>query len=61
MTAYSRRNFLKTSLIGGVAATFINPFDTFASMGQQDQFPASQQIDFRIWLTCVDFIRCQQD
>jgi uncharacterized protein (DUF362 family) len=38
MTAFSRRNFLKTSLIGGVAATFINPFDTFASIGQRENF-----------------------
>ena len=41
MSTYSRRNFLKSSLIGGVAATFINPFATFASLGQQVQFPAS--------------------
>ena len=40
MTAFSRRNFLKTSLIGGVAATFINPFDTFASLGRSEQYPA---------------------
>jgi uncharacterized protein (DUF362 family) len=39
MTAFSRRNFLKTSLIGGVAATFINPLETFASFGQT-QYPA---------------------
>ena len=40
MTAYSRRSFLKTSLIGGVAATFINPFDNFASFGQEERFQA---------------------
>jgi uncharacterized protein (DUF362 family) len=40
MTAFSRRNFLRTSLIGGVAATFINPFDTFAAYGQQEKFPS---------------------
>jgi uncharacterized protein (DUF362 family) len=40
MTGYSRRNFLKTSLIGGVAVTFINPFDTFASPWQSELYPA---------------------
>lgn len=38
MTTYNRRNFLRTSLIGGVAATCIKPYDTFASFGQQDHF-----------------------
>jgi uncharacterized protein (DUF362 family) len=33
MTTFNRRNFLRTSLIGGVAATCIRPFDTFASIG----------------------------
>jgi uncharacterized protein (DUF362 family) len=32
MTIYNRRNFLKTSIIGGVAATCIKPLDTFASV-----------------------------
>jgi uncharacterized protein (DUF362 family) len=49
MTAFSRRNFLKTSLIGGVAATFINPFDTFASLGQQAQYAS------RVSLTTGDY------
>jgi uncharacterized protein (DUF362 family) len=40
MTTYNRRNFLKTSLIAGVAATCIRPFDTFASFGIQEQYPA---------------------
>jgi uncharacterized protein (DUF362 family) len=40
MTAFSRRNFLKTSFIGGVAATFINPLETFASFGQNPQYTA---------------------
>lgn len=31
MTTFNRRNFLRTSIIGGVAATCIRPFDTFAS------------------------------
>ena len=33
MSTFNRRNFLKTSLIGGVAATCIRPFDAFASFG----------------------------
>jgi uncharacterized protein (DUF362 family) len=37
MTTFSRRNFLKTSVIGSVAATCISPFDTFASYGKQEQ------------------------
>lgn len=41
MTTFSRRNFLKTSLVGGIAATFINPYDTLASLGRQIQYPAS--------------------
>lgn len=37
MTAFTRRNFLKTSIIGGVAATCISPFDSFAAFGKQEQ------------------------
>lgn len=40
MATFNRRNFLKTSIIGGVAATCIRPFDTFASFGKQAQFSA---------------------
>jgi uncharacterized protein (DUF362 family) len=40
MTTFSRRNFLKTSLIGGVAATCIKPYDTLAAFGKQEQFQA---------------------
>jgi uncharacterized protein (DUF362 family) len=35
MTTFSRRRFLKSSILGGVAATFISPFDSFASIGKQ--------------------------
>jgi hypothetical protein len=35
MSTISRRNFLKTSLIGGVAVTCINPVRSFASYGGQ--------------------------
>lgn len=38
MTSFSRRNFLKTSIMGGVAATFIKPFDTFAAIGNPEAF-----------------------
>lgn len=36
MPVYNRRNFLKTSILGGIAATCINPFDTIASFGKQE-------------------------
>jgi uncharacterized protein (DUF362 family) len=36
MTAFTRRNFLKTSVIGGVAATFVRPFDILAATGKQE-------------------------
>ena len=36
MTSFTRRNFLRTSVIGGVAATFIKPFDIFAASGKQE-------------------------
>ena len=35
MTSFTRRNFLKTSVIGGVAATCINPFETLAASENQ--------------------------
>jgi uncharacterized protein (DUF362 family) len=44
MTAYNRRNFLKTSLLGGVAVTCMKPFDTLASFGQQQQFTSRTSI-----------------
>ena len=44
MTTYNRRNFLKTSLTGGVAAAFIKPFDTLASLGLQGNFAARAAI-----------------
>ncbi len=44
MSTYSRRNFLRTSIIGGVAATFIKPAATFASFGRAEQLPASVAI-----------------
>ena len=41
MTSFTRRNFLKTSIIGGVAATCITPFDAVASSGMQESFSSS--------------------
>lgn len=38
MSSYSRRNFIKASLAGGIGATMIRPFDTFASFGTAQQF-----------------------
>jgi uncharacterized protein (DUF362 family) len=40
MTTFSRRNFLKTSIIGSVAATCIKPYETLAAFGKQEQFQA---------------------
>src|ERR1035437_851356 len=48
MTAFTRRNFLRTSIIGCVAATCIKPFDTLAAFGKQGQY------DARIALTTGD-------
>ena len=38
MNSYSRRNFLKTSFIGGVAAACFKPSDILASFAQPEQF-----------------------
>lgn len=38
MTSFTRRSFIKTSVIGGVAAACINPYDTLASSGNQESF-----------------------
>jgi uncharacterized protein (DUF362 family) len=37
MTTFNRRNFLRTSLMGGVAVTCLKPFDSFAPVGKQAQ------------------------
>jgi uncharacterized protein (DUF362 family) len=44
VTVYNRRNFLKTSLIGGVAATLIKPYEAFASFGKQERFTSRAAI-----------------
>ncbi len=38
MTEFTRRNFIKTSIIGGVATTLVHPFSTFAAIGNQDKY-----------------------
>jgi len=48
MTTFNRRNFLKTSLMGGIAATYLKPYDVFASFGK----PAPA--DARVALTTGD-------
>ena len=44
MNTINRRSFLKTSFLGGVAATFIGPLNTFASFGTQELRSASVAI-----------------
>ena len=48
MAAFTRRNFIRTTVIGGVAASCINPFDSFGSIGKDEQFAA------RVALTTSD-------
>jgi uncharacterized protein (DUF362 family) len=38
MTAFTRRDFLKTSIIGGVAATCMGPLNAFASTEKQESY-----------------------
>jgi uncharacterized protein (DUF362 family) len=38
MTVFTRRNFLKTSITGSVAAACIKPFDTFAAPIEQEAY-----------------------
>jgi uncharacterized protein (DUF362 family) len=44
MSTFSRRGFIKTSVAGGIAATFIRPYESFASFGVQDQFSSEVSI-----------------
>jgi uncharacterized protein (DUF362 family) len=44
MNAIDRRSFLKTSFMGGVAVSFINPLNTFTSFDIQEQLPSSVAI-----------------
>jgi uncharacterized protein (DUF362 family) len=38
MSIYNRRNFLKTSILGGFAAACIKPYDILASLSQSGQY-----------------------
>ena len=38
MSTFSRRSFIKTSVAGGIAATVISPYKSFASFGSQEKF-----------------------
>lgn len=44
MNTINRRSFLKTSVMGGVAASFIGPLNTFASFDIEEQLSASVAI-----------------
>jgi len=44
MNAINRRSFLKTSVIGGVAASFLNPLSTISSFGKEEQISSSVAI-----------------
>ncbi len=37
MSTFNRRSFIKTSVAGGLAATIIRPYESFASFGIQEQ------------------------
>ncbi|MBI5009364.1 MAG: DUF362 domain-containing protein [Bacteroidia bacterium] len=40
MSTFSRRSFIRTTIAGGLAATIIRPYESFASFGIQDQYSA---------------------
>jgi len=44
MSTINRRSFIKTSLMGGVAASFISPVSTFTSYDKIEKFPVSAAI-----------------
>ena len=44
MSKIDRRSFLKTTVIGGVAASLVTPMGSFASFGKQEDFTASVAI-----------------
>jgi uncharacterized protein (DUF362 family) len=44
MNTINRRSFLKTSVMGGVAASFISPLESFTSFDKQEVLPASVAI-----------------
>jgi uncharacterized protein (DUF362 family) len=44
MNNINRRSFLKTSLMGGVAVSFVSPLNTLTSFNNQEQLPSSVAI-----------------
>lgn len=44
MSTIDRRSFIRTSLLGGVATSFISPVNTFTSYGKIEQLPAGASI-----------------
>jgi len=44
MNNLTRRNFIKTTVIGGVAASFTGPLNSFASIENQEQLSASVSV-----------------
>ena len=44
MKVIDRRSFIKTSILGGVAATFINPLDSFSAFSKQEQLASGVTI-----------------
>jgi uncharacterized protein (DUF362 family) len=44
MSPIDRRRFIKTSLMGGMAVSFINPLNAFSTLNKPEQLPASVAI-----------------
>ena len=44
MNTINRRNFIRTSVLGGIAVPFIRPLDVLASYGMQEQMPSGVAI-----------------
>lgn len=44
MRTFSRRGFIKTSVAGGIAATIVRPYESFAAFGIQEQFSSEVAI-----------------
>ena len=44
MSTISRRNFLRTSVLGGIAVSYIDPVKAFIPFGNKEQLPASVSI-----------------
>ena len=44
MSTYSRRGFIKASVVGGIAATIVRPYQSFASFDLSEQFASEVTI-----------------